>query len=137
MLSIERIDSPLGTLTIVSDADVLVALEFEENEERLRSHLLRRFRPRDFLHPTSPGGVAAAIQAYFAGDLSAIESIPVDLAGTSFERQVYSELRRIPRGTTIPNGMRIPRRSSPTRNCLKTRGAPVSGFRQRFARSSS
>jgi methylated-DNA-[protein]-cysteine S-methyltransferase len=44
------------------------------------------------------------LQAYFAGDVSALESIPVDPEGTRFERRVWRTLQRIPAGKTLTYG---------------------------------
>jgi methylated-DNA-[protein]-cysteine S-methyltransferase len=41
---------------------------------------------------------------YFLGDLSAINSIPVTTGGTSFQRDVWAELRTIQAGTTLSYG---------------------------------
>ena len=41
---------------------------------------------------------------YFAGDLEAIDNIPVQTAGTAFQRSVWNELRRIPTGAPVSYG---------------------------------
>ncbi len=43
----------------------------------------------------------AALRAYFAGDLTAIDNLPVETAGTLFQRLVWRALREIPCGQTI------------------------------------
>jgi methylated-DNA-[protein]-cysteine S-methyltransferase len=45
-----------------------------------------------------------AIRSYFAGDLSAIDKLPVKTAGTPFQREVWHALRKISCGTTISYG---------------------------------
>ena len=40
------------------------------------------------------------LKAFFAGDLAAILEIPVESAGTPFQRKVWSVLRKIPAGET-------------------------------------
>src|SRR5262249_24110328 len=42
-----------------------------------------------------------AISRYFAGELSAIDALPVETGGTPFQRDVWSALRNIPCGRTI------------------------------------
>jgi methylated-DNA-[protein]-cysteine S-methyltransferase len=34
----------------------------------------------------NPGGLTAALRAYFAGDLAAIDELPVATGGTEFQR---------------------------------------------------
>lgn len=106
--SIEPIASPLGELTCVTREGALVALEFPENGERLRRHLARRTKKASvatdgsvLTEPRAESAVAARIRAYFAGDLDALDGVAVDLAGTDFERRVYSELRRVRRGEVV------------------------------------
>jgi methylated-DNA-[protein]-cysteine S-methyltransferase len=50
---------------------------------------------------TNPAGLTDAIAAYFAGDLAAIDGLPVETRGTPFQRAVWSGLRAIPCGTTV------------------------------------
>jgi methylated-DNA-[protein]-cysteine S-methyltransferase len=51
-----------------------------------------------------PHGLTGAIARYFAGELRAIDVLPVATAGTPFQREVWSALRKIPCGTTISYG---------------------------------
>lgn len=117
--SIEQIESPLGALVCVTREGALVALEFPENSERLHRYLARRTKKargapyEDGAPPAAvtegslnaergaSGEVGERIRAYFAGDLDALDDVPVDLAGTDFERRVYAELRRVRRGTVV------------------------------------
>src|SRR3546814_7225612 len=48
-----------------------------------------------------PGGLTSAFAAYFAGDLAAIDSLPVETGGTEFQRAVWQALRGVPSGRTI------------------------------------
>lgn len=50
--------------------------------------------------PGDPFGVAAALQAYFAGALDALDALPVAAEGTDFQQACWAALRRIPPGTT-------------------------------------
>lgn len=38
---------------------------------------------------------------YFAGDVEAIDDIPVQTSGTPFQRSVWKELRKIPSGAVV------------------------------------
>ncbi len=86
MLLIDRIPTPLGDVHLASRDGVLCALSFAPLE----------------LGPARPGRVAASdrVRAFFAGDLRALEGIPVDPAGTPFQRAVWALLREIPPGET-------------------------------------
>jgi methylated-DNA-[protein]-cysteine S-methyltransferase len=52
----------------------------------------------------APAAIRRAISDYFLGDLCAIDSIPVTTGGTSFQREVWAELRTIQAGTTLSYG---------------------------------
>jgi O-6-methylguanine DNA methyltransferase len=55
--------------------------------------------------PSAAGGVPAhvrrAFEAYFAGDLQALETLPWATGGTAFQRAVWAALRTIPAGGTV------------------------------------
>jgi len=68
--------------------------------------LRRRYGP-DQVELTPATGVSAArraLEAYFAGDLSAIDDLPVMTTGTAFQSEVWAALRDIPAGSTTSYG---------------------------------
>ncbi len=106
-LLLDHAASPIGTFSIVCDErGSLRALEFEGFDARLRKLLRLHYGDlADTRHDgRAPRVVLDAIDAYFAGDLLAIEGVEVRTAGTDFQRSVWAELRRIPAGTTISYG---------------------------------
>jgi methylated-DNA-[protein]-cysteine S-methyltransferase len=100
-LFVDRATTPIGELLIVADSDGrLRATEWTDCASLPR--LLRQYGARIALEPTkNPGGLTRAIDAYFAGDLTAIDRLPVEAVGTPFQRAVWSALRTIACGTTI------------------------------------
>ena len=104
LLMVDRIDTPLGELFIVTDEDGnLRFTTWADYETHLRPSLEHHYGKNGFtIEPgRNPGGSAEAIARYFAGDLSAIDTLPVQTTGTPFQQQVWSALREIPCGTTI------------------------------------
>jgi methylated-DNA-[protein]-cysteine S-methyltransferase len=102
-LFLERIDTPIGELLLVADRDKnLRAVDWTEYEPRMRRLLRLHYGEDGFtLEPaTSPSNLAAAMKNYFGGELGAIDNLPVQTAGTPFQRAVWSALRDIPRGVT-------------------------------------
>ena len=103
-LLLDRLPSPLGHLRIVVDRDgALRAIDWDPDETRLRQFLSKHNGTGGFtLEPASdPAGVTSALARYFDGDVRAIDRIPVAMAGTTFQRRVWTALRGIPVGTTI------------------------------------
>jgi methylated-DNA-[protein]-cysteine S-methyltransferase len=95
---------PLGELIVVSDDEgYLCAIDWSEYEPRLLQRLCRRYGERAFtLEPKSnAANLTEPIAAYFAGDLHAIDDLPVRTGGTPFQRAVWAALRAIPCGTTV------------------------------------
>jgi methylated-DNA-[protein]-cysteine S-methyltransferase len=99
-LWLDHMCTPLGTILLVSDDCALRALDFADYEPRMHQ-LLRRYCGSYTLRPTKdPGRFSRRIEAYFAGDLLALDQIPVRTTGTFFQCQVWATLRQIQIGTT-------------------------------------
>jgi O-6-methylguanine DNA methyltransferase len=49
-------------------------------------------------------GVCDVLEAYFAGDVAALDTLAVETRGTPFQQEVWHRLREIPVGTTISYG---------------------------------
>lgn len=91
------LDSPLGPLTAVEDDGALAGLYMAEQR-----HLPGpdRFGRRD---DTVLPALREQLAAYFAGQLRAFD-LPLAMAGTAFQRDVWSALRDVPYGTTCTYG---------------------------------
>jgi methylated-DNA-[protein]-cysteine S-methyltransferase len=103
LLLSEALSSPVGAITILTDGDgVLRALEFEDHHDRME-RLLRLHYPQGWRIEPAVGESAArrALTAYFAGDLSAIDTLPTATGGTAFQRAVWAALRDVPAGRTV------------------------------------
>jgi|SRR5579872_6821188 len=103
-LSIDRIDTPIGEMLIVADRDGnLRAIDWIEHEACMRGLLRRHYgESGSRLEPArTPNGLTCAVRSYFAGELKAIDILPVQAAGTPFQQEVWRALRTIPCGTTI------------------------------------
>jgi len=104
-LKLAEYPSPVGAIRLVSDADGLLrALDFEGYDERLH-RLLRRHYADYTLDPgPAPANVIEALDAYFAGDLLAIDAVKTATGGAEFQREVWAGLRTIPAGETLSYG---------------------------------
>jgi methylated-DNA-[protein]-cysteine S-methyltransferase len=97
---IDRLPSPLGKLLLVHAGDQLCMLDFEGNELRFDTLLMRRFGNTVIDERAVPGIIHDNLLAYLDGELDALEEIPVHASGTSFQQQVWAKLRHIPPGVT-------------------------------------
>lgn len=104
---LDRLPTPIGTMLVVTDDQgCLRALEWEDHEARMH-RLLRLHYGKDgvVLAPgRAPAAIRSALEAYFTGDLSAIEPLSVATGGTEFQREVWAALRAIPAGETLSYG---------------------------------
>jgi len=106
-LFLDRVPTPIGQMMLVVDAGGRLRLAFfAENEDPVHRHLAYQYGTGKFyLEPASdPHGLTAAVARYFAGDLHAIDDLPVETGGTAFQREVWRALRTIPCGTTTSYG---------------------------------
>ena len=99
-ISYEELDSSLGRLALATAEGRLCALDFEDGRARIERRLASRFGNVRLRPARDAEGFTSRVRAYLAGDLGAIEDIPVDPGGTAFQQRVWAELRRIPRGET-------------------------------------
>jgi len=91
----DLIDSPIGTVVIVCGRDAMQSLYFLDRKPDAANGATR---------VQDPLGYSARLKAYFDGDLSALEDIAVDPAGTPFQQLVWKALRTIPAGRTESYG---------------------------------
>jgi methylated-DNA-[protein]-cysteine S-methyltransferase len=112
----DRLPTPIGDLLIVADKEGnLRATFWTDHEDDLRHVFRRHYAGIEIeLHPASdPHGLTSAIAGYFAGELHAIDTLPVATAGTAFQREVWGALRDIPCGSTISYGQLAARLGRP------------------------
>jgi len=104
-LTLTRHAAPVGDLLIVTDDEGnLRALDFTDYEDRMRMLLARHYGQVALTEGDAPPAVTAALDAYFAGDATALDALPVKTGGSDFQRRVWAALRAIPAGTTTGYG---------------------------------
>jgi len=105
--------TPLGPLTVVSRGDVVLAAGFTTDVDEQVARIPADRRPRDVVRTNDLGAISRAVDAYFAGNLTAIDEIAVEQKGGAFLDRAFAELRAIPAGTTISYGELAKRADSP------------------------
>lgn len=110
----QTVDTPVGPLTVAAHAiadgnqqfDVagartdgaVVVVAFSDHFDRVSEPVRARLGQQEWVAGASRAG--AAVAAYVAGDLAALDQIPIDVDGTAFQRRVWGSLRRIRVGHT-------------------------------------
>jgi len=87
MLTFARIDTPIGTLTLVAREELLTAVVFPEAEP-----------PPGRLGKLEP--IASRFHRYFAGELDALWDLALDVGGTPLQKRVWAALRAMRPGET-------------------------------------
>ena len=88
-------NTPVGRLVLESAGDVLIGI-WLPNKTKLAGS-------SDHDAPPVLKDAATQLEEYFARERTEFD-IPMELDGTSFQKQVWAELSRIPYGTTISYG---------------------------------
>jgi methylated-DNA-[protein]-cysteine S-methyltransferase len=96
-------ETPIGRFAIAADEEGrLRASGFAEQHARMERQLqIYAASPKfSVRRESNPGGLTAAVERYFAGDLAAITGLPIAIEGTPFQCAVWRALREIPFGET-------------------------------------
>src|SRR5438105_4985281 len=113
----DRVPTPIGELLVVVDRQgTLRGADFFDHEKRMRTLLRQQYAREGTVMITegpAPKALRAAIEAYFDGDLTAIDRLPVKTGGTPFQREVWRLLRTIPAGKTTTYGKLAARLGAP------------------------
>ena len=103
--NLDRLETPIGTALLVTDADgVLRALDWEDHEPRMKDLLRLRYGDVVLRDARSPRDLRAALSGYFGGDLALLGAIRWRVAGTPFQRKLWNALPIIPPGRTMSYG---------------------------------
>lgn len=108
MITFTVLDTPIGPLSLltldIDGIETLVASGFSDPEE-LYGRLHPTLRKDHALSPAAePTAITKAHEAYFAGDISALDSVPVYQVGSELRTRLWKALREVPGGKTVSYG---------------------------------
>lgn len=90
------ITTPVGDLALLTRDDVIVAAGFASIEG-----MAARLPDDDVEVKTDLGRLSAAVRAYVAGDLHALDDLPVSQPGGDFQQAAWKVMREVGPGETI------------------------------------
>lgn len=100
MLLASTVKTPVGTLDLIADENVLLAAGFESLD-----NLVTRLSNEDFVKGIKKVQkipiISILIDDYFNGELDAMNSIKVRQMGARFSQEVWKVMRKIPAGKTL------------------------------------
>jgi len=98
--TLQFVDTPDGPFAILADEDGrVVASGWTSDREDVLARLRPDRRPSDVVLGETPA--AAAVDAFYAGDLSAIDSVAVAQHGTALQMSGWQALRGITPGAPL------------------------------------
>ena len=104
-LTLDRLTTPVGEVLLITGPEGAVrALDFAGYESRMHRLLARHSPGASLTEGRAPEAVRKAVLAYFEGDVSALDALPVKTGGTAFQKSVWTALRAIPVGETRSYG---------------------------------
>jgi methylated-DNA-[protein]-cysteine S-methyltransferase len=104
-LCLDRLATPIGDALLVTGGDGrLRALDWADHEPRLTRLLRRHYGAVAIAPGAAPAETRRALDAYFAGELGALDTIACATGGTAFQRAVWAGLRAIGPGETLSYG---------------------------------
>lgn len=101
-LILDQITTPIGeALIVVDERGVLRAFNWAEFEPAVRRVLRAHYGDMVVEPGAAPATVRRAFQAYFEGEVQALEALRWATGGTGFQREVWAALGSIPAGQTL------------------------------------
>ena len=99
-LIVSLLPTPIGALTLASTPEGLCGLAFEDRRDGLWRFLEGRFGSLERRDATVNEPARPHLEAYFAGNIGALDRIRVDPGGSEFQQRVWTALRSIAGGRT-------------------------------------
>ena len=104
VLDVSTMQTPIGPLTVLMADDTIRSAGFTADATLLAHRLpsdLRAIARRPY---ADLGSVSRALEEYFAGELAALDELPVAQPGGSFQQRVWLALRGVPPGVQTTYG---------------------------------
>jgi len=96
--------TPIGDLTLIAQGDTVVVCEFSDHEDRVARQLRRFYSGATIKNDALNKNLSISFEAYFSGDINALNALKTNPAGSDHDLRVWTFLRKIPVGTTTYYG---------------------------------
>ncbi len=93
------VDTPFGDMSLIGTEECLHVASFTDDVEDLRDRLAPSLRREPMRRGDT--SAAAALRAYLAGDVHALDEVEVSQPGGPFHTRVWAEMRSVSPGTTV------------------------------------
>jgi len=93
--------TPIGPLTLVASDGVLRAASFTDEPGEVHARLDATARNEELHRTDDLGPITEALRAYFDGEVTAIDSLPVEQPGNGWFQSAWKVMREVPAGSTL------------------------------------
>jgi methylated-DNA-[protein]-cysteine S-methyltransferase len=111
-LQISSLTTPIGTLNLIADGDILLGANFS-SIKALKESVDQRYLGSEFKSVKKIPGISPLINDYFAGDITALNAIKVSQPGGVFSQAAWKSMRKIRVGTVISYAQLAEKAGSP------------------------
>ncbi|MFI9843029.1 methylated-DNA--[protein]-cysteine S-methyltransferase [Nonomuraea sp. NPDC051941] len=101
MIAAQLIPTPVGPLSLLSREGVVVAAGFTADPTEMFVRLTPELQSEGLEVVDDLGAASAAVRAYLAGDLDALDAVQVSQPGTATRKRLHATLREVKAGTTV------------------------------------
>ncbi|MFG6192972.1 methylated-DNA--[protein]-cysteine S-methyltransferase [Nonomuraea sp. JJY05] len=101
MIAAQLIPTPVGPLSLLSREGVVVAAGFTADPTEMFVRLTPELQSEGLEVVDDLGAASAAVRAYLAGDLDALDAVPVAQPGSATRKRLHAALREVKAGTTV------------------------------------
>jgi methylated-DNA-[protein]-cysteine S-methyltransferase len=101
MIAAQLVPTPIGPLALLAREGVLVAAGFTAEPKEMFARLTPALQAEGLDVVDDLGAASEAVRAYLAGDLDALDTIPVEQPGTPTRKRLHVALREVKAGTTV------------------------------------
>ncbi len=102
-MKLTSLDTPDGPFTLLATDSVVLASGWTAEPQQVLDRLFGHSEAVDLVDPDHPEvrDPVAAVRAYYAGDLTAIDQVPVRQDGSQWRTRGWQRLREIPAGEPL------------------------------------
>jgi methylated-DNA-[protein]-cysteine S-methyltransferase len=96
--------TPIGPLALLEHEEALVAAGFTGDPREMHARLHPSLRSHELVAVDDLGEIGKAHEAYFDGDLDALDTLTVHAPGAPVRRRLWTALREVRSGETVTYG---------------------------------
>ncbi|MGW0478305.1 methylated-DNA--[protein]-cysteine S-methyltransferase [Nonomuraea sp. NPDC003214] len=101
MINAQILPTPTGELSVLAREGVVVAAGFTADPKEMFVRLKPELQAEGLDVVDDLGPISQAVRAYFAGDLDALDDVPVEQPGSPRRKELHRALREVKAGTTV------------------------------------